>query len=119
MADPGTFTVLHIAVTAVVTAAAGLPVVLWRLRATYRAEAVILAALAGAAVFAWRLSANMPALNADGAAPFSANDWAAPVLVYVVLGCYAGLRPPTDDRRFGQVRAALTLISLVVCVITI
>ncbi len=119
MADPGTFTALHIAVTAVVTAAAGLPVVLWRLRATYRAEAVILAALAGAAVFAWRLSANMPALNADGAAPFSANDWAAPVLVYVVLGCYAGLRPPTDDRRFGQVRAALTLISLAVCVITI
>ena len=119
MADPGTFTVLHIAVTAVVTAAAGLPVVLWRLRATYRAEAVTLAVLAGAAVFAWRLSANMPALNADGAAPFSANDWAAPVLVYVVLGCYAGQRPPTDDRRFGQVRAALTLISLAVCVITI
>jgi len=103
----------------VVTAAAGLPVVLWRLRATYRAEAVTLAVLAGAAVFAWRLSANMPALNADGAAPFSANDWAAPVLVYVVLGCYAGLRPPADDRRFGQVRAALTLISLAVCVITI
>jgi len=119
MADPGTFTALHIAVTAVVTAAAGLPVILWRLRATYRAEAVILAALAGAAVFAWRLSANMPALNADGAALFSANDWAAPVLVYVALGCYAGLRPPTDDRRFGQVRAALTLISLAVCVITI
>jgi len=119
MADPGTFTVLHIAVTAVVTAAVGVPVVLWRLRPTYRAEAVALAVLAGAAVFAWRLNANMPALNNDGAAPFSANDWAAPVLVYVVLGCYAGLRPPADDRRFGQVRAALTLISLAVCVITI
>ncbi len=73
----------------------------------------------GAAVFAWRLSANMPALNADGAAPFSANDWAAPVLVYVALGCCAGLRPPTDDRRFGQNSRGLTLISLVVCVITI
>ena len=119
MADPGTFTVLHIAVTAVVTAAVGVPVVLWRLRPTYRAEAVALAVLAGAAVFAWRRSANMPALNNDGAAPFSANDWDAPILVYVVLSCYAGLRPPADDRRFGQDRAALTLISLAVCVITI
>jgi hypothetical protein len=119
MADPGTFTALHIAVTAVVTAVIGLPVVLWRLRPTYRGEAVILAVLAGAAVFAWRLSANLPALNDDGAAPFSANDWAAPVLVYVALGCYAGLRPPTDARRFGHIRTALTLISLAVCVITI
>jgi len=102
MADPGTFTALHIAVTALVTAAAGLPIILWRLRPTYRGEAVILAALAGAAVFAWRLSANMPALNADGAAPFSANDWSAPVLVYVALGCYAGLRPPTDAPQQGR-----------------
>ena len=36
MADPGTFTALHIAVTALVTAAAGLPIILWQLRPTYR-----------------------------------------------------------------------------------
>jgi len=66
--DPGTFTVLQITVTAVITAAAGLPFALWLLRPTYRAEAVVLAALAGAAVLARRLSANMPRLNNDGVA---------------------------------------------------
>ncbi len=116
MPELGAFTALHITVTALITAAVGLPFALWRLRSTYRGEAVILAALAGAAVFAWRLSAP---LNNDGAAPFSANDWAAPILVYVVLSCYAGLRPPSHDRTFAQVRAALTIVSLVVCVITI
>jgi len=119
MPELGAFTALHITVTALITAAVGLPFALWRLRSTYRGEAVILAALAGAAVFAWRISANMAPLNNDGAAPFSANDWAAPILVYVVLSCYAGLRPPSHDRTFAQVRAALTIVSLVVCVITI
>ena len=119
MTDPGTFTALHIAITAVITAAVGLPVTWWRLRPTYPGEAIVLAVIAGAAVFAWRLSANMPALNNDGIPPFSANDWAAPILVYVALGCYAGLRPPADARRFAQVRAALTIIALTVCVITI
>jgi ABC-type sulfate transport system permease component len=45
---------LHIAIAAVITAAVGLPVVWWRLRATYPGEAIILAALSGGAVFAWR-----------------------------------------------------------------
>jgi hypothetical protein len=119
MTDPGTFTTLHIAITAVITAAVGLPIAWWRIRPAYPGEAITLATLAGAAVFAWRLSANMPALNNDGIPPFSANDWAAPILVYIVLGCYAGLRPPADQRRFAQVRAALTIIALAVCVITI
>ncbi len=43
MPDPGTFTVLQVSVTAVITAAAGLPFALWRLRPTYRPEAVVLA----------------------------------------------------------------------------
>ena len=119
MTDPGTFTALHIAITAAITAAIGLPIAWLRLRPTYPGEAVAISVLAGAAVFAWRLSANMPQLNNDGIRPFSANDWAAPILVYVALGCYAGLRPPTDHRRFAQVRAALTIVALAVCVITI
>lgn len=119
MLGADTFTTLHIAVTAAITTAAGLPVALWRLRAADRADAVVIAVLAGAAVLVWRLSANMPQLNADGASPFSANDWAAPMLSYVVMSCYAGLRPPTDSRRFAQTRAALTVISLAVNVITI
>lgn len=48
--------------------------------------------LSGLAVLVWRLSANMPALNDDGLPPFSANDWAAPVLTFVVLSVYADLR---------------------------
>jgi hypothetical protein len=119
MTGPGTFTTVHIAITAVITAAVGLPLAWWRLRPTYPGEAIVLAALTGAAVFAWRLSANMPQLNNDGIPPFSANDWAAPILAYVALGCYAGLRAPTDHPRFGQVRATLTIIALAVCVITI
>jgi len=119
MAAAETFTTLHIAVTAAITTAAGLPIALWRMRAGDRWTAVAIATLAGVAVFAWRLSANMPQLNADGAAPFSANDWAAPMLSYVVMSCYAGLRPPADVHRFGQTRAALTIISLAVNVIAI
>jgi hypothetical protein len=119
VADPGTFTTLHIAITAIITAAIGLAVAWWRLRPTYPGEPIILAGLAGAAVFAWRLSANMPDLNNDGIHPFSANDWAAPILVYVALGCYASLRPPAHPRSFAQVRALLTIIALAVCVITI
>jgi hypothetical protein len=51
---------LHIAISAVITAAVGLLVVWWRPRATYPGEAIILAALSGGAVFAWRISASMP-----------------------------------------------------------
>jgi len=108
---------LHIAITAVITAAVGLPVVWWRLRATYPGEAIIVAALSGGAVFAWRISANMPQLNDDGIPLFSANDWAAPMLVYVSLGCYAGLCRPADNRMFAQVRAALTIIALAVILV--
>jgi hypothetical protein len=68
-------------------------------------------------VFAWRISANMPQLNDDGIPMFSANDWAAPMLVYVSLGCYAGLCPPADNRMFAQVRAALTIIALAVILV--
>jgi hypothetical protein len=119
VATPDTFTALHISVTALITAAVGLPFAVWRLRPAFPGEAVVLALLAGAAVLAWRLSANMPQLNADGASPFSANDWAAPMLTYVVLSCYAGLRAPIDRARFSQVRAALTIVSLIVNVIAI
>ena len=47
---------------------AGLPLGPWRLRPTYRPEAVVLTALTRAAVLARRLSANIPRLNNDGVA---------------------------------------------------
>lgn len=71
------------------------------------------------AVFLWRMSANMPQLNDDGLPGFSANDWAAPILTYVVLAGYADLRPPADPARYRQVRALATVIAVAVNVITI
>ena len=98
-----TFTTLHIVLTAatvaVLTFAVGL--------------------LAGAAVFLWRLSANKPDLNDDGLPGFSANDWAAPILTYLILSVYADLRPPADPARYRQVRALAFGIAVAVNVITI
>jgi hypothetical protein len=70
-------------------------------------------------VFFWRKSANMPQLNDDGLPPFSANDWLAPVLTYVVLSIYASLRRQSLDRRFALARALAVLLAFVVNVVTI
>lgn len=61
----------------------------------------------------------MPQLNSDGLRGFSANDWLAPVLTYVVLAGYADLRGPHEPRRFAQTRALAAIAALVVNVITI
>jgi hypothetical protein len=114
-----TFSTAHIALTALITAVLVLGVGVWRLpRAQWR-DALLIALLAGVSVFLWRLSANKPQLNEDGLPGFSANDWAAPVLTYVVLGGYGDLRSRVDDARFRHVRALAALVSLAVNVITI
>jgi hypothetical protein len=61
----------------------------------------------------------MPQLNRDGLHGFSANDWLAPVMVYVVLGVYELLARARGERRFGQVRALAFLAALAVNVVTI
>jgi hypothetical protein len=91
----------------------------WRLPRTALVDQIAIAVLAFAAVLLWRGSANMPQLNSDGLGPFSANDWVAPVLTYVVLSLYADLRPPVDRRRFAQARALATIAAFAVNVITI
>ena len=40
------------------------------------------------------------------------------MLTYIVLGGYADLRRPFDERRYRQVRALATVVSLAVNVIT-
>jgi hypothetical protein len=109
----------HIALTAAVTGVLGLLILRWRLRPLAVGESIVIALLAAASVLAWRLSANMAPLNSDGLPGFSANDWLCPVVTYVFLGLYAAARPPTDGRRWGQVRALLTVVSFVVNVVTI
>jgi 3-hydroxyisobutyrate dehydrogenase-like beta-hydroxyacid dehydrogenase len=119
-ATAGTFTTAHIAATAAITGAVALAagvLVLGRRRGL--PESVVIAVLAAGAVFLWRKSANMPQLNNDGLSPFSANDWLAPMLTYVVLGMYATVRRPSNDRRFAQARALAVLAAFAVNVVTI
>jgi hypothetical protein len=119
-ATAATFTTAHIAATAAITGAVALAaavLVLGRRRGLV--ESVVIAVLAAGAVFLWRKSANMPQLNNDGLSPFSANDWLAPTLTYMVLGMYATVRRPSNDRRFAQARALAVLAAFVVNVVTI
>jgi hypothetical protein len=81
------------------------------------AVAVLYAKYQGLAVL--RKSANMPQLNNDGLPGFSANDWLAPTVTFVVLGIYGAFRPPDEPRRYQQVSAAATLVAFAVNVLTI
>jgi hypothetical protein len=120
IATAAIFSTAHIAATALVTGGVTLVASLLVLgRRTGLAESVLIAILAAGAVFLWRKSANMPQLNNDGLSPFSANDWLAPTLTYVVLGMYAGVRRPSNDRRFAQARVLAVLAAFIVNVVTI
>jgi hypothetical protein len=120
VAPADTFTHAHIAATAATTAVISAGIGMWRLSASRRVVAgLLVGVLTGLAVYLWRASANMPQLNNDGLPGYSANDWLAPAIVFVVLSVYADLFPPGDPRRFGQVRAAATIVALAVNVITI
>jgi hypothetical protein len=114
------FTRSHIAITAGCTGAIVLVFAVWRLHGP-RAwiDRIAVTALAAGAVFLWRASANLPQLNRDGLSGFSANDWLAPAIVFVVLSVYADLFPPSDEHRYAQVRAAATITAFVVNVVTI
>jgi hypothetical protein len=113
------FTTAHIALTAAITAVVSLPLAYWRLGAQARLDSVPAALLAGGAVLLWRLSANLPQLNTDGLQGFSANDWFAPVLTYVVLGLFTAGLPPVDPARWAQARALVTIAGFAVNVVTI
>ena len=120
IATADVFTRGQFAFTAGCTAVIVFAFAIWRL-AGRRAwlVRVAVAVLAGGAVYLWRASANMPQLNRDGISGYSANDWLAPVVTFVVLTVYADLFPPADPRRFRQLRAAATLTAFAVNVITI
>jgi hypothetical protein len=113
------FTVAHIGLTAAITAVFALAAAYWRLGRDAWPDILAFALLSGVAVFLWRLSANMPQLNDDGLPGFSANDWAAPILTFVVLTVYTDLRAPAELRGYRQARALATLAALAINVITI
>ena len=117
---PDTFTHAHIAATASTTGVISAGIGIWRLTGRRRViVGPVVGVVAGVAVYLWRASANMPQLNNDGLPGYSANDWLAPAIVFVALSVYADLFPPPDPRRFGQVRAAATIVAFAVNVITI
>ena len=113
------FSVLHVTVTAAITAGCGVLISRWRLAPLKAVDTALIALVVGASVFLWRLSANMPQLNDDDLPGFSANDWLCPVITYVFLSTYAAFRPQGDPVRWGQARALLTIASLVINVVTI
>src|SRR5947208_13142563 len=112
-----TFSTLHIAATAMLTAIASLPVAWVMLHR--RREAAAVTVLAGLATFGWRLVANVDALNADGINWVSTNDVLAGLVAYLILGMYAALSPPADLARFEKVRVAIAAITIAVNVIAI
>ncbi len=113
---PG-FSTLHIAATALITAAIAWPIAVRVLRSLV--QGVQIAIVAGFATLGWRLAANVDALNRDGVPWVSANDALAPVVTYVLLGMYAAVRPPQRPRRFEQLRAAVAVVALVVNIVAI
>jgi hypothetical protein len=115
-----TFGHAHIAVTAATTGVICAGIGMWRLSGSRRiAAGLVVGVLTSVAIYLWRASANMPQFNNDGLQGFSANDWLAPVITFVVLSIYADIIPPADHRRFRQVRAAATIVAFAVNVITI
>jgi hypothetical protein len=120
LAVAGVFTTSHIAATAAVTGGLSFVGALLILgRRTGHVESLAIGLLAAAAVFLWRKSANMPQLNTDGLNGFSANDWLAPTITFVVLALYGALRQPPNLRRFARACALAVLVAFFVNVITI
>jgi hypothetical protein len=82
-------------------------------------EAVPLAVVVGLSIVLWRAAGNTPSLNDDPIPLVSPNDVLCPVLTYVCLGLYAGVRQLGQGPEWQRLRAVLTIVSLVVNVATI
>ncbi|GAC1317866.1 MAG: hypothetical protein NVSMB2_12090 [Chloroflexota bacterium] len=82
-------------------------------------EQVLLAAVVGLSIMLWRMAGNTPSLNDDAIPLVSPNDVLCPVLTYVCLGVFDGIRQVQPGGEWQRVRALLTLVSLVVNVVTI
>jgi hypothetical protein len=120
LATAGVFTTSHIAATAAITGGLALVLALVILgRRAGLADSIAIGVVAAAAVFLWRKSANMPQLNDDGLPPFSANDWLAPVITFMLLGLFGAVRRPRNMRRFAQACAGAVVVAFAVNVITI
>jgi hypothetical protein len=114
-----TFSTLHIVITALITAAASLPVTLAVLGRTRRSTALAFAAVAGLATLGWRLAANVDALNTDGIAWVSDADALAPIITFVLLDMYVTLHPTSKGDRSDLARVAVAAVALLVNIVAI
>lgn len=83
------------------------------------ADTLLIALTVGASILLWREAGNTPPLNEDPIPVVSPNDVLAPIVTYVCLGLLAAFRPAIRNAQWTQLRAMLTLLSLVVNVVTI
>lgn len=114
---PSTFSGQHILLTAAIAAALALVAALaLRVRGV---DLVAVTALTFAANWLLRRAANMPQLNNDGLAPFSANDVLSPLVTWVAIGIYTDIRAATTSPPLRRARAAAALLAFAVNVITI
>ena len=116
------FLLAHIGLTAAITAAVALLVlIVLRLRFTKLSlvDCLLVALVAGISVLVWRSAGNTGALNNDPIPAVSPNDVLCPLVTYLFVGFYAAFRRPLDATRFEQARVLLTLVSFVVNVVTI
>ena len=91
----------------------------WRHAAFESRSAVALSLLVGLSILLFRLSANVQQLNDDPIPLASPNDLLCPLVTFVVLSVYSGLRGATDQALLARGRALLTLVSLAVNIVTI
>ena len=120
LATSSVFSTGHIVLTGAVSGVIAAVVALLWLRGEHRMlDSLAIGVLTAAAVFLLRKSANMPQLNDDGLQGFSANDWLAPTVTFVVLGVYGAFRAPSEPRRYEQARAVATVVAFAVNVVTI
>jgi hypothetical protein len=122
MIFPSVFPLWWIALTALTAAGASAVVLLiahLRFQAVTALEVVLLTITVGVSVFAGRLSCNVPMLNQDPIAGFSPNDFICPMLTFVLLEVFVGLRPFDQAANWPRVRALLVIASFVVNVLTI
>lgn len=114
------FSTGHIALTGAISGVIAAAIALaWQRGDQRTIDALAVGLLTAAAVFLLRKSANMPQLNNDGLAGFSANDWLAPTVTFAVLAIYGAFRPPREPRRYQQIAAAAAITAFAVNVVTI
>src|ERR671938_32810 len=101
--SPSVFPLVHIALTAAITAGVAL-LVLVVLRTPFKAirlsDCLLVALVVGLSVIVWRSAGNTGALNNDPIPGVSPNDVLCPLMTYLFIGFYAAFRRPVDSIRF-------------------